>query len=136
MVLTNSWSGAAFTDIARKVAEVVLRAKSPANFGDAAAVTARARALYDQLRRGELDRSQLTDNLAYYFTPQVRQDFQQSLAALGEPTGFTAEGEPGLRGGFVTRRFKVNYPGRTLSISAFTEMGAAPRFEQFLVNPE
>ena len=99
------------------------------------AVTARARALFDQLRRGELDRSQLTDNLAFYFTPQVRGDVRHSLVALGEPTGFTAEGQPTLRGGFVTRRFKVTYPGRTLSISAFTEPGADGRFEQFLVYP-
>jgi len=136
VVLTNSWSGGAFTDIARKVGDIVLPAKATAATADQAAVTARARALFDQLRRGELDRGQLTDDLAFYFTPQVRQDFRQSLAGLGEPTGFTAEGQPALRGGFVTRRFKVTYPGRNLSISAFTETGANPRFEQFLVTPE
>jgi len=135
VVLTNSWSGAAFTDIARKVAEVVLPAR-PSPAGADLAVTARARALFDELRRGELDRARVTDNLAFYFTPQVRRDFQQSLGALGEPTGFSAEGEPALRGGFVTRRFKVTYPGGTLTISAFTETGADPRFEQFLVSPE
>lgn len=136
VVLTNSWSGRAYGAIARQIAGIVLPAKAtPVAMSGEAAMTARTRALYDALRRGALDRGQVTDNLAYYFTPQVRADFQSSLAPLGDPTGFEVQGEPELRGGFEIRSYKVTYPTRALSISVFTEPGASGRFEQFLVNP-
>lgn len=134
VVLTNSWSGRAYGAIARQIAGIVLPAKAPVANAETA-MTARTRSLYDALRTGALDRGQITDNLAYYFTPQVRADFQSSLAPLGEPTGFEVQGEPELRGGFEIRSYKVTYPSRTLSISVFSEPGANGRFEQFLVNP-
>jgi len=138
VVLTNSWSGGAFTDISKKIAAIVLPASaatSPEQAEDAATLT-RARALYDGLVRGELDRAQLTEDLAFYFTPQVRSDYRTSLSPLGTPTSFTQEGAPVLRGGFVIRSYKVVYRTRTLRISSFTEPGANGRFEQFLVTPE
>ena len=138
VVLTNSWSGAAYGDIARKVATIILPAKAPgAADGAQAVVTERARALFDQLRRGaQPDRRQLTDNLAYYLTPQVRTDMAGSLAALGEPASFTADEGSALRGGFVTRSFTVRYTTRVLHVSVFTEPGGNGRFEQFLISPE
>ena len=133
VVLTNSWSGSAYSRIARDVAKVVL----PVAPQDATQVAqaARARAVYDELRRGQLDRSQLTQNANYYFTPQAIADYASSLGSLGQPTSFEPEGSPVLRGGFVIQGYTIKYPARTLKLSTFYEPGADGRIEQFLVTP-
>lgn len=133
VVLTNSWSGGAYSRIARDLAAVVLP-QAPKD----AVVTAqavRARAVYDELRAGKLDRSQLTVDANYYFTPQTIADFHSSLAPLGQPTGFDPVGDPVLRGGFVIQGYRISYPSRTLNLSTFYEPGANGRIEQFLVTP-
>ncbi|HWU96122.1 MAG TPA: serine hydrolase, partial [Sphingomonas sp.] len=95
-----------------------------------------ARQLFDQLRGGTLDRSKLTENAAYYFTPQATGDYHTSLAPLGDPASFTALGKPRLRGGFVNRNYQINYAdGRKLIAITYAEPGAEGRFEQFLIQP-
>ncbi|WP_426260644.1 serine hydrolase domain-containing protein [Sphingomonas sp. DC1100-1] len=132
VVLTNADFGDAFVTIANGIAKVVLPATA-----DAAEVqkTAQARALFDSLRSGTLDRSKLTPNASYYFTPQVLADYKSSLAPLGAPTSFELAGPKRLRGGFVQRRYVVTYPDRKLSIATFAEPDGAQRYEQFLVFP-
>jgi D-alanyl-D-alanine carboxypeptidase len=134
VVLTNSWSGSAYRRIARQLANLVV---GPATTQDAVAVAqaARARSVYDQLRAGRLDRSQLTQNANFYFTPQVISDYGSSLGPLGEPIAFEPSGDPVLRGGFVIQSYVVKYPGRTLNLSTFYEPGANGHIEQFLVTP-
>jgi CubicO group peptidase (beta-lactamase class C family) len=132
VVLTNSWSGAAYKRIARDIADVILPPAS-AQSAVVLAQTARARAVYDQLRAGKLDRSQLTDNANFYFTPVVIGDYGSSLGPLGEPTSFQPDGDPALRGGFVFQNYVIKYPGRSLNLSTFYEPGANGRLEQFLV---
>jgi len=133
-VLTNSWNtGDAFTQIARQIAEVIL--PPPAQDAVATAQAARAHTVFDQLRAGTLDRSLLTDNANFYFTPQAMADFRSSLGPLGEPTSFEPDGKPVLRGGFVIQGYTIKYPTRTLSLSTFYEPGANGRIEQFLVSP-
>ena len=134
VVLTNSWSGSAYRRIARDIANVVL---PPATTQDAVALAQakRARAVYDELRAGKLDRSQLTENANFYFTPVVIHDYGTSLGPLGEPTSFEPSGDPALRGGFVIQGYTIKYPGRTLNLSTFYEPGANGRIEQFLVTP-
>jgi D-alanyl-D-alanine carboxypeptidase len=134
VVLTNSWNtGNAFTRIARDIAQVVLPTapQDPV----VAAQSARARTLFDELRGGTVDRSLLTKNASFYFTPQAVADFHSSLAPLGEPTSFEPQGSPVLRGGFVIQGYTVTYPNRKLSVSTFYEPGANGRIEQFLVSP-
>ena len=132
VVLTNSWSGHAQTRISRDIAKLIL---PPTSAQDAVSIAqaARARAVYDQLRAGRLDRAQLTPNANFYFTAQAIGDYGSSLAPLGEPTAFEAHGEPILRGGFVIQSYVVRYPGRSLNLSTFYEPGANGRIEQFLV---
>ena len=134
VVLTNSWSGSAYRRIARDIANVIL---PPASAQDAVALAQarRARTIYDELRTGKLDRSQLTQNANYYFTPIVIHDYGSSLGPLGEPIAFEPNGEPILRGGFVIQGYTIKYPGRTLNLSTFYEPGANGRIEQFLVTP-
>jgi D-alanyl-D-alanine carboxypeptidase len=134
VVMTNSWSGNAYSRIARDIARIVL----PPTAGSGTTVTtqaARARTVYDQLVAGKLDRSQLTENANYYFTPQAIADYHSSLAPLGTPASFEPTGKPVLRGGFVIQGYTIKYPKKTLDLSTFYEPGPDGRIEQFLVSP-
>jgi CubicO group peptidase (beta-lactamase class C family) len=130
VVLVNAWFGRAQDEIAQKIEAMLL---PPAGGGDRA--VAQARTLYDQLRSGRLDRKLLTDNANFYFTPVVLDDYRSSLARLGPPSSFTANGPPRLRGGFVNRNYTLTFPGRKLLIVTYAEPGANGRWEQFLVMP-
>ncbi len=132
VVLTNADFGDAFVAIADGLAKIVVPSGADAT---EAAKTKAARATFDSLRNGTLDRSLLTANAAYYFTPQVLADYKSSLAPLGEPTAFDLAGQKRLRGGFVQRRYTVTYPKRKLSIGTFAEPDGKERYEQFLVSP-
>jgi len=132
VVLTNADFGDAFVTIAQGLAKVVLPAAADA---EEAAKTKAARAMFDALRTGTLDRRLLTPNASYYFTPQVVADYRDSLAPLGTPTGFELAGTKRLRGGFVQRRYTVTYPKQKLSIGTFAEPDGAQRYEQFIVSP-
>lgn len=101
-------------------------------FPDADA-TAIARALYDQLRSGALDRSRLTVNANYYFTPTAIADFKASLARAGEPSSFALQSKK-LRGGFTSEVYRVSLPSRTLRIVLRTEPNGG-KVEQFMVYP-
>lgn len=132
-VLTNSWFGNATQAIARGIVRTVMA--PPASARSDALWLARIRQVYDQLRSGTLDRALLTDDASYFFTPQAQADYRASLAPLGEPKAFVAQGAAKLRGGFVHRGVRVTYADRTLAISTYAEPGDEGRFEQFLVTP-
>ncbi len=91
--------------------------------------------LYNQLRTGRLDRSLLTANANFYFTPEVLHDYQASLAPLGDPQSFTADGPPEPRGGFVNRNYTLTFAGRRLNIVTYCRARRACRIEQYLVYP-
>jgi len=131
VVLTNSWFGNATGVIAQGIAKTILPPAS-VNATEAAFAT-RARTVFDQLRRGTLDRALLTGDANFYFDATAQADYRTSLGVLGEPTAFAPVGSPRLRGGFVNRAYRVTYPDKTLVISTFAEPGENGRFEQFLV---
>ena len=133
VVLTNTWSAGAASDIATKLSKALLP-PAPANAADLAAGT-RARALFDLLRAGQIERAELTDNANFYFTPTAIADFKSSLAPLGTPESFTQAGPVRLRGGFVLRSYRLVYKDKTLILSTFLEPGDHGRFEQFLISP-
>jgi D-alanyl-D-alanine carboxypeptidase len=133
VVFTNADFSDAYTAIANGVADVVLAGAAPS--AEEAPMTARARKLFDGLRTGRLDRGQLTENAAYYFTKTAVRDYRASLAALGTPTGFALARPARLRGGFVNRVYTVTYPGRKLTVVTYAEPDGRRRWEQFLVQP-
>ena len=133
VVLTNTWSSDAYRAIASGIAKTVLPVQ-PATAADTRAL-AGARALLDQLIAGRPDRTRLTDNAAYYFTPATIADYRTSLAPLGRPTDFVQTGASTLRGGFVGRGYRVSFGNRAIAISTFTEPGINGRIEQFLISP-
>ncbi|MGH6617296.1 serine hydrolase domain-containing protein [Sphingomonas sp.] len=130
-VLVNTWSGDAYQEIAQRIIKTVLP-PPPADAADTAALK-KVRIIFDQLRAGALDRSQLTEDADFYFTPVVLADFKASLAPLGKITGFTQMGKTRLRGGFVNRNFRVTFANRAVGISTYAEPGDSGRIEQFLV---
>ena len=133
VVLTNSWSGNAQTAIAKAVVQAVLP-PPPADVADTAAI-ARARAVLDQLRKGAIDRTLLTEDADYYFTGIVLGDYKSSLVPLGNPTAFVQLGQARLRGGFVNRNYRVNFGDKAFNIITYAEPADTGRYEQFLVSP-
>ena len=133
VVLTNSWFSDAVQRILTGVAATVLPPAAPAN--DDAAALAKARAVFDQLGTGTLDRHQLTADANFYFTPTALADYRTSLSSLGVPRGFRQVGKARLRGGFVNRSYRASYPSQTLAISTYALPGADGAYEQYLVAP-
>jgi CubicO group peptidase (beta-lactamase class C family) len=132
VVLVNSDFSNAFTSISEKISKLILPPKPDA---DESAKTTQARALFDALRAGRVDRALLTENANYYFTATALGDYRDSLARLGQPKSFALLRKARLRGGFVNRDYKVVYADRTLNIVTYAEQGAHGRYEQFLVMP-
>jgi len=79
------------------------------------AAAARARALFEGLQKGQLDRSQFTSNANFYFTDQAIADFQSSLAPLGPPTEFR-QTRRWLRGGMTGRSYDAKFGDRSLRV--------------------
>jgi hypothetical protein len=123
VVLTNADFGGAQTAIAEGVVGVL--------FPDSDK-TRVARAIFDGLRAGKIDRSEFTPNGNAYFSDEALHDFASSLGPLGEPTSFVQRAKS-LRGGMTSEVYTVGYPGRSLVII----MRAYPdgKVEQFLVQP-
>ena len=95
VVLTNSWSAGAASQIAGQLSATFLPApKSSASADDDAAAT-KARQVFDQLRGGTLDRTMLTEDANYYFTPTAIADYRASLGPLGDPQSFARERQTG-----------------------------------------
>jgi CubicO group peptidase (beta-lactamase class C family) len=123
VVLTNGDFGSAQTQIADRIAGTLF---------PNADETGAARALFDELRAGRIDRSKFTDNGNGYFTDQAVADFASSLTPLGEPESFVRNSKR-LRGGMTSEVYTVAYPdGRRLRII----MRAMPdgKVEQFMVS--
>jgi CubicO group peptidase (beta-lactamase class C family) len=80
---------------------------------------AQARAIFEGLQRGEIDRTLFTSNANAYFTPQALADFASSLGPLGAPRTFVQQGQS-LRGGMTFRSFRVVAGTRTLVVTTFT----------------
>ncbi|MGN6818930.1 MAG: serine hydrolase domain-containing protein [Sphingomonas sp.] len=137
VVLVNSDFSNAFTSIAGQISDLVLPPAAGAETADAeTAKTAHARAVFDELRAGKLDRSTMTEDANYYFDATASADYRDSLSKLGEPTEFKLLRPARLRGGFVNRNYGVTYKDRTkLSVVTYAEPDGAGRYEQFIVMP-
>jgi CubicO group peptidase (beta-lactamase class C family) len=133
VVLTNSWSGNATGAIEEAIAKAVLPVPA-ASAADTAAL-AHARAMFNQLRIGTLDRALMTEDSNYYFTAVTLGDYKSSLGPFGKPVSFVQTGKTRLRGGFVNRNYKVRLGKKDFVIITYAEPGDKGRYEQFLVAP-
>jgi CubicO group peptidase (beta-lactamase class C family) len=125
VVLDNADFGNAQTSIADSIENVL--------FADAGDVS-RARAVFEGLRQGRIDRTQFTANGNYYFTPQAIADYKASLAPLGEPKSFTRD-RSSLRGGFTAEVYTLDYGTKKLTLVLRAEPGPNGRIEQFTIYP-
>jgi CubicO group peptidase (beta-lactamase class C family) len=84
VVFVNADFSNAFTNIAEQISALVLPAKSVTPDAEAAQ-TAAARKLFDAIRAGTLDRTLMTDNWNYYFTPTAAAAAASSTAIMKSP---------------------------------------------------
>jgi CubicO group peptidase (beta-lactamase class C family) len=133
-VLTNIDASSAAATIARSLAPIVLSnpAANAASANGAQAAEARARNIFAGLQNGQIDRSQLTELCNNYFTEEAVGDFANSLKSLGTPQSFRQVAEE-PRGGMVFRAFRVEFPGRRLTVTTYEEPDG--KLEQYLVLP-
>ena len=91
----------------------------------------RAKAIFENLQKGVLDRSTFTEGGNAYFTKQALADYAASLAPLGAPASLWPIFEA-KRGALTVRGFQVWFPTATLSVT--TMELADGRLEQYFVS--
>jgi len=126
VVLVNRDASRTTAQITEKLAELVFEKTQAADD----AKTAQARAIFDGLQQGRLDRSLFTANANSYFTQQAIDDFKSSLAPLGAPSEFK-QARTWLRGGMTGRSYDAKFADRTLRVWTY-EMPDG-KLEQFQV---
>jgi hypothetical protein len=128
VVLTNQDAAPASGAIANQIATALFATEDKL----AASRTAQARAIFDGLQGGAIDRNLFTPNANAYFSEQALKDFSSSLGPLGTPTGFV-QTRQSLRGGMTGRSYRVTFPNRVLRVWTF-EMPDG-KLEQYQVAP-
>jgi D-alanyl-D-alanine carboxypeptidase len=127
-VLTNLDGSRAAFSIAREIGPMLITAKEDPK---AAQQLEQARRIFGELQNGRIDRSLLTSDASFYFTPQVLSDARRSLGPLGTPKSFTQIGY-GLRGGMTFRSFRIQFAsGKSLHLTTFSVDDG--RFAEFLI---
>ena len=129
VVLTNQDAAPASGAIAGQISQALFATED----AQAASRTAQARAIFDGLQRGTIDRSLFTSNANAYFSDQALKDFESSLGPLGALTGFV-QTRKADRGGMVYRSYRASFPNRTLR--AWTYETPDGKLEQYQVAPQ
>jgi hypothetical protein len=114
VVLTNQDAAPASGAIARQISSLLFATDDAL----AQSTTAQARAIFEGLQQGKIDRSLFTSNANAYFSDQALTDFASSLAPLGAPTGFVQTGQS-KRGGMTLRVYRASFPNRNLRVWTF-----------------
>jgi D-alanyl-D-alanine carboxypeptidase len=116
VVLTNLDATGASSQLAGRIATVLFRAASPDNA--AAAALAQAKKIFEGLQHGRIDRALFTANANAYFTNGALADFASGLGPLGPPQEFE-QASQSLRGGMVSRSFRIKCGAKTLRLTTF-----------------
>src|SRR5215208_4256593 len=128
VVLTNQDAAPASGAIANQISQILFATEDKL----AESRMAQAKAIFEGLQRGTIDRSLFTSNANFYFSDQAPKDFQSSLAPLGAPTGFV-QTRTTLRGGMTYRSYRVTFPNRALRVWTFETPDG--KLEQYQVAP-
>jgi D-alanyl-D-alanine carboxypeptidase len=91
------------------------------------------RKVYDDLRKGKIDRSLFTSNANSYFTDQALKDYGSSLVALGDVQSFRQTSNS-LRGGMTHMGYQVKFKEKTVGINIYQMPDG--KFEQYLMAAE
>lgn len=122
VVLTNTMSGNAFSEISDRIAFQILPQTG---------VDAQVLATFKALQAGQADRARFTDNFNLYLTDKALADHKQYLGALGEVVTFQMQGSS-KRGGMDIRSYRLRVGETLLNLSVFVTKDG--RFDQFLVS--
>jgi len=109
VALTNQDAASAAGEIARGISRSLLMTDDPT----ARKRLQQARAIFDGLQHGTIDRSLFTDDANFYFTEQALKDFASGFAPLGSPEEFIQTSQE-LRGGMTMRAYRIKFPTKTL----------------------
>ena len=122
-VLTNLDATGASSQIASRIATVLFGATAPGKDAkdakDTEQALVQAKAVFDGLQHGRIDRTLFTSNANAYFTDAALADFASGLGPLGAPQEFE-QGNPSLRGGMTARFFRIKCASTTLRVTTFT----------------
>ena len=130
VVLTNQDAAPAASAIADAVGRLLFTTED----AESAAKTARARAIFEGLQRGTIDRSLFTPDANAYFSAQGLADFKSGLAPLGTPTEFTPRAHRS-RGGMEMRSWTVSFANGT-TLDVWTYEMPDGRLEQYQIAPQ
>jgi D-alanyl-D-alanine carboxypeptidase len=125
VVLTNQDSIDTAEYIAREIAPILFSRASARKEDEE-----RARAIFEQLQAGKIDRTKFTENCNAYFTEEALGDFAGSLQKLGKASSFL-EVNTTERGGMTFRDFVVSFP--TASVEVWERVMPEGKIEQFEV---
>jgi len=117
VVLTNLDATAASSQIAGKIAAVLFKASAADR--DSEAALAQAKAIFNGLQLGRIDRALFTANANAYFSEAAIADFAAGLGPLGPPQEFE-QANQSLRGGMVARSFRIKCGAKALRLTTFT----------------
>jgi CubicO group peptidase (beta-lactamase class C family) len=112
--------------VADRIARIMSLAAKPSP-----AQTSAAKAFFEALQAGRVDRAHLTPTANAYFDPTVTGDYLQSLAALGPLKEFEGTSLR-MRGGFTQEIYKATCEKGVVTVIA---RAAGERYEQFQINP-
>lgn len=129
VVLTNCDGADAASGMTAKLRRLVLEQVNP---NDRARLD-EARAIFEQLRQGRLDRSLLSANAEDYFTLQTVQDIASSIAALGTIQSFDLKNS-GTRGGMDYRIYDIKLAKGELGLVTRTLPDG--KVEQYLLSAQ
>jgi CubicO group peptidase (beta-lactamase class C family) len=131
VVLTNLDATGASSQIASRISTALFRAAGPDK--EAEQALTRAKAVFDGLQHGQIDRALFTPNANAYFTDAALADFAAGLGPLGAPQEFEQSGQS-LRGGMTARSFRIKAGPKTLRLTTFTMTDG--KLEQYQVASE
>jgi D-alanyl-D-alanine carboxypeptidase len=117
VVLTNLDATGASSQIAGRIANALFRATDSDK--EAGQALAQAKAVFDGLQHGRIDRALFTSNANAYFTDAALADFAAGLGPLGAPQEFE-QANQSLRGGMTARSFRIKCGPKTLRVTTFT----------------
>ncbi|MDO8501094.1 MAG: serine hydrolase domain-containing protein [Gemmatimonadaceae bacterium] len=128
VVMTNQDAAPASGAIAGQIARLLFTTEDAL----AASRTAQARAIFEGLQKGTVDRSLFTANANGYFSDVALRDFVASLAPLGAPSSFV-QVSTSKRGGMTLRSYRATFAGRALRV--WTYETADGKLEQYQIAP-
>jgi len=117
VVLTNLDATGASSQLAGRIATLLFKA-TPTDSAAVAAL-AQAKAIFDGLQHGRIDRALFTANANAYFSDAALADFASGLGSLGSLQEFEQISQS-LRGGMVARSFRIKCGTRSLRLTTFT----------------